>query len=100
MGSTSLLVLGCLKSNISLHIFFKYYSAVFIYTFLFTPIFITLTQSISSDTVLRLQILFFIIHLISLDYFSNDKNINTVASNTATFAIISMVSRFDLEESS
>jgi len=97
--SSALLGTGCVYCNISLHEFLRYYSAVFMYTFAFTPIFYTLTQSISSDTILRLQVLLLILHLITLNYFDGNSP-SIFSTNTATFAVICMVSRFNVDENS
>ena len=96
MISSILLLSGCILSKISIKTFLRYYSAVFMYTFLFTPIFYTLTQSISSDTIFRLQVILLFLHLISLNYFTDQ--ISIFSTNTATFAVICMVSRLQINE--
>ena len=69
----SLGLLACaFLTKIKLRIFFQYYSAIIVYTFMFTPVLLTLTRSISSDTVLRLIMLFLFCHLLTYNYFSED----------------------------
>lgn len=109
----SLGLLACaFLTKIKLRIFFQYYSAIIVYTFMFTPVLLTLTRSISSDTVLRLIMLFLFCHLLTYNYFSenvsNSEDIeeennfkpSIYSTNFATLAIIFMISRFEKPESS
>ena len=96
--SSFLLLAGCLFSKIPMKTFLRYYSAIFMYTFIFTPVFYTLTQSISSDTIFRLQVGLLAAHLISLDYFDDSGNVSIFSTNTATFAVICMVSRLQIDD--
>lgn len=96
--SSFLLLAGCLISKIPMKTFLRYYSAIFMYTFIFTPVFYTLTQSISSDTIFRLQVGLLAAHLISLDYFDDSGNVSIFSTNTATFAVICMVSRLQIDD--
>lgn len=106
--TTLALILGSFYSKIRVSIFFQYYYAIILYTFVFTPILLTLTRSISSDTILRLIVLFLFLHLLTYNYFTQKKsihedddqneeseNVSIYSTNFATLAIIFMISRFD-----
>jgi len=98
---TSLLLTAAYFNHIPISKFCQYYSAMMMYSFIFTPILLTLTRSISSDTVLRLIVLFLFLYLVSYRYFHIQPNPNQqdilsiYSANFATLAVIFMISRFE-----